>query len=344
MAFRCSEIVRSLDYGADGLFLSVGERLVAKETRYLEQLYNNTFHQTMAKVQAEAAYLASLFNSRVRVRAGAIVTLSPGDLPPRVRLRALESLPGPPLWSYIGALESRPLNTIYLSSSCFLLFFLFLSGSLGRPCLAGERLSPSPRLEACCPHPLSYVPLFFPLKTQPAPRFDLALPQVSFIDCCIYEVLDDTLGYPGGRAWILAEPELEGRFTKYNNNAGSVLGQSPAKKAAASMGAILEEDEDEEEDDGDGGGAGVTVLDVPQCFSHFTWSVTDGDLLVCDLQGVWNADDGYLLTDPAMHRRPGAGRRARGGTDKGKEGIDNFFKTHRCSELCLELGLNMPYT
>ena len=54
---------------------------------------------------------------------------------------------------------------------------------------------------------------------------------------------------------------------------------------------------------------------------------------------MWNVEDGFLLTDPAMHRAPKAGRRARGGTDKGDDGIANFFRTHRCSALCAQLGL-----
>lgn len=40
---------------------------------------------------------------------------------------------------------------------------------------------------------------------------------MSFVDCWIYEVLDRF--YESGRAWILAEPELEGKFTKWNNKA-----------------------------------------------------------------------------------------------------------------------------
>ena len=55
-------------------------------------------------------------------------------------------------------------------------------------------------------------------------------------------------------------------------------------------------------------------------------------------QSVWNADDGYKLTDPAMHCAPRGGRR-RGATDKGNLGITNFFRTHKCSLLCRQLGL-----
>jgi hypothetical protein len=33
------------------------------------------------------------------------------------------------------------------------------------------------------------------------------------------------------------------------------------------------------------------------------------------------------------------GRHKHGGTDKGQEGIENFFRTHVCSPLCKRMGL-----
>lgn len=65
-------------------------------------------------------------------------------------------------------------------------------------------------------------------------------------------------------------------------------------------------------------------------------------------QGVWNEDDGFLLTDPVIHtgeglrpvgRRPGGGRGANGKTDKGAAGIRLFFESHACNALCRRLGL-----
>ena len=61
---------------------------------------------------------------------------------------------------------------------------------------------------------------------------------------------------------MLVEPELEGKFTKWNNNAGSVRRPQPAARAAPPrtpvggsfglglMGIIQEGDSDEEDEDG----------------------------------------------------------------------------------------------
>ena len=171
--------------------------------------------------------------------------------------------------------------------------------------------------------------------------------QVNFVDLWIYEVLDPY--YESGRAWILAEPELEGKFMKWNNNAGSIRATHAQRERSRSrsvtrvpggflrpslgIGAAIIEEDEEEDDGGDafgyggvGGGASEMTWetdDIPQCFSHFTWSVTDGKRLVCDLQGVWNRVDGFVLTDPALHYHKG--RHKHGGTDKGQEGIENIL-------------------
>ena len=61
---------------------------------------------------------------------------------------------------------------------------------------------------------------------------------------------------------------------------------------------------------------------------------------------MWNADDGFVFTDPVIHtaagrRRAGAPPRrgANGRTDKGEEGVRLFFATHACGALCRRLGL-----
>ncbi len=116
---------------------------------------------------------------------------------------------------------------------------------------------------------------------------------VGFVECVVYHVRDAR--YPGGSVRVLAEPELEGRFTKWNNNAGAVRRAAPGGTAAAAAAAarvrdralvaLAEEEEEEEEEEEDfDGGEGASTEDVPQCFSHFTYEASDGEKLVCDLQ------------------------------------------------------------
>jgi Alpha-kinase family len=70
---------------------------------------------------------------------------------------------------------------------------------------------------------------------------------------------------------------------------------------------------------------------VMQAISHFTYHVSKGKKLLCDLQGgVYK--DGVILTDPVVMA---AGDGARyGPTDLGSEGISSFFAKHKCNEYC----------
>jgi hypothetical protein len=105
-------------------------------------------------------------------------------------------------------------------------------------------------------------------------------------------------------AWIAAEHFLEGDYTKWLANNGWVS-----------------------ED------VGVSL----PAFSHWTWVETNGEVLVCDLQGVRDIPSkGYWLTDPAI-LSPG---REYGSTDIGNAGIHNFFASHKCTTMCRSLGID----
>mmetsp|Transcript_3235 Transcript_3235/g.7530 ORF Transcript_3235/g.7530 Transcript_3235/m.7530 type:complete len:195 (+) Transcript_3235:1019-1603(+) len=99
--------------------------------------------------------------------------------------------------------------------------------------------------------------------------------QVNFADTWIYEVLDDF--YEQGRGWILAEPELEGKFTKWNNNAGGL--RAPLSRRGGGGGgglgiggAIIEEDEEEDEDEDEE----EEEEEVPEAPEALAASITSG--------------------------------------------------------------------
>ena len=102
----------------------------------------------------------------------------------------------------------------------------------------------------------------------------------------------------------LVEPLINSKFVKFNSNTGR------------------------EKND-----------DICKALSHYSYVMTGGQLLLCDLQGGtwWSKDsDGeetqyYILTDPAIHSANGP---EFGATDLGQDGIDNFMYHHECGDYC----------
>lgn len=74
-----------------------------------------------------------------------------------------------------------------------------------------------------------------------------------------------------------------------------------------------------------------------QAFSHWTYHVTSGRLMVVDLQGV-KVERAYLLTDPALHCDD-LQRFRETRTNLGVQGMRQFFRTHVCSDVCARLNL-----
>ena len=68
---------------------------------------------------------------------------------------------------------------------------------------------------------------------------------------------------------------------------------------------------------------------VMQALSHFSYHISNGQTLLCDLQGgVYQ--DGVVLTDPVVMSTT----RQYGPTDLGSPGISSFFSNHTCNEFC----------
>ena len=128
-------------------------------------------------------------------------------------------------------------------------------------------------------------------------------------------VVTDTpwLGYTACQEgeWVVAEGLIPGKYTKWCSNAGWVNHKEM------------------------GGGGSLPA------FSHWTWVKTNGEMIVCDLQGVRSDNPMcYFLTDPAINSRSND----YGNTDLGRFGINAFFQSHSCTQFCREMGLvgNVP--
>ena len=84
--------------------------------------------------------------------------------------------------------------------------------------------------------------------------------------------------------------------------------------------------------------------EVPQAFSHFTYMWSKREKIVCDLQGVLDTSQKppvFEFTDPVIHYKSKSGRKnVFGRTDKGQKGINDFFVTHKCNNVCKALGLS----
>eukprot|EP00798_Chlamydomonas_sp_ICE-L_P013532 gene13532-19402_t len=78
-------------------------------------------------------------------------------------------------------------------------------------------------------------------------------------------------------------------------------------------------------------------------FSHYTYHYSQRKSLVCDLQGTLDTSvipALFELTDPVIHYESNHERqRVYGRTDRGRRGMDAFFRSHKCNALCRLLWL-----
>lgn len=69
--------------------------------------------------------------------------------------------------------------------------------------------------------------------------------------------------------------------------------------------------------------------DFIHALSHFSYHVSGGSYLLCELQGG-RFKDRYILTDPVVL----SANREFGAADLGAEGIQNFLHFHKCGRFC----------
>ncbi|KAI1701968.1 alpha-kinase family domain-containing protein [Ditylenchus destructor] len=82
------------------------------------------------------------------------------------------------------------------------------------------------------------------------------------------------------------------------------------------------------------------VVELLMAFSHWSYQITDGYLMVVDLEGVLSmAESGgkiLELTDPAIHCKD---LTRFGRTNLGEEGMKIFFARHKCNKFCQGMEL-----
>lgn len=78
---------------------------------------------------------------------------------------------------------------------------------------------------------------------------------------------------------------------------------------------------------------------VMQALSHYSYHISSGQFLLCDLQGGVN-HLGVILTDPVIMSH----NKRFGLTDLGRKGIINFFHSHRCNRFCRDHWTRPAYT
>jgi len=177
---------------------------------------------------------------------------------------------------------------------------------------------------------------YFNEKMSELPTVDRrATPTIKFLDCFVM-ILQDQKNYSSAK-FLLVEKMLDHtKYKKWNNNDGYVDGMAfdeyQSMKNEETRTLKQRRKCENLYDD-----CTFSIEDIPQAYSHFTYLASKRKFLVCDLQGVLNTDvtpPVFELTDPAIHYSEMTSRKDYGRTDRGEHGIQDFFKTHVCSNLC----------
>lgn len=160
-------------------------------------------------------------------------------------------------------------------------------------------------------------------------------PPISYVAAFIVEFVDKP-----GRPVCGCEQALPGTFRKYNNNVGAVCAIAPEDanelraRAVAASAAMASAPAGVLAPCPPPGSALLANWDpqgTAQAFSHYSFSQSNSQLLICDIQGVANR-----FTDPQIHTLSGKGF---GLGNLGQTGIRAFLLRHTCTDICRACGL-----
>jgi hypothetical protein len=183
-------------------------------------------------------------------------------------------------------------------------------------------------------------------------RFALVnLPTITFLDCEIYVFFQGK--YERG---VLVEKMLDpSKYMKWNSNDGYVAGQE--REYSVNLNELFEHlsisapsndvmlvRRTSSKELHPSAVESFKIDDIPQAFSHYSYYHSKRQLLVCDLQGVYDSSDPenpkFEFTDPVIHHSTDSSRKhIFGRTDRGHHGICDFFRSHKCNTICRLLGL-----
>ncbi|KAI1706337.1 alpha-kinase family domain-containing protein [Ditylenchus destructor] len=125
---------------------------------------------------------------------------------------------------------------------------------------------------------------------------------------------------PGENRYMSCERRYrhDSKFFRFSNNAGYEMHESTCKL----------------------NNLNVDIIELLMAFSHWTYQISGGYLMVVDLQGIKSIDQNgrtiLELTDPAIHCTDLIRFRR---TNLGSEGMKIFFSRHKCNKFCQDMEL-----
>ena len=139
-------------------------------------------------------------------------------------------------------------------------------------------------------------------RQRPCRALDDIQRNITVLKSDIYRLKDDLV--PGGYRYISVEPEMsnDGIYIKYNGNNGYVKKEDTLQ------------------------------CQLAQAFSHFSYRYSEKEEMVVDIQG-----HPYKYTDPQIHSKS----KIYGRGDRGEKGFSDFFRTHKCNNICRAFGLKV---
>ena len=181
------------------------------------------------------------------------------------------------------------------------------------------------------------------------------LPRVTFVTPSVYKFAA-RVGVQGAleTTRVLGEPRLRGEYKKFTNNAGKSAdfpgsdmdcgpSSSPSSGRSRSRACRVSARSARRTRRRRATTSPSTSRPVrcrgADLASHFSYEFSSGARMVCDLQGCFDRERGFELTDPCMLSKVGREESGYGRTDRGLHGLVDFFRTHKCTPLCKALGL-----